>query len=57
MQVRRIGLVVCLLVGMTAGAVARVPGRAHRLGRLDDGILETILQLITLSGQLSIPPG
>jgi hypothetical protein len=59
MQVRRIVLVVCLVVGMAAGAAARVPNGTHRTGKMDDGILATILDIvgITLNGQLSIPPG
>lgn len=59
MQVRRITLVVCLLVGMAAGATAPVPHRAHRAGKMDDGIIETILDFfgITLQSKVSIPPG
>jgi hypothetical protein len=59
MQVRRITLVVCLLVGMAAGATGTVPHRAHRGGKMDDGILATILDAlgISLDGQLSVPPG
>ena len=60
MQVRRITLVVCLLVGMAAGAAGPVPHRAHRAGKLDDGgIIEAILDLFGLTPQntVSIPPG
>jgi hypothetical protein len=59
MQVRRIVLVVCLLVGMAAGAAARVPHQTQRAGKMDDSILATILDAlgITLDGKLSVPPG
>jgi hypothetical protein len=59
MQVRRITLVVCLLVGMAAGATGTVPHRTHRAGKMDDGIIATILDAlgITLDGKMSIPPG
>jgi hypothetical protein len=57
MQVRRITLVVCLLVGMAAGSAARVPHRTHRAGKMDDGIIATILDLLGLDNKVSIPPG
>ena len=59
MQVRRITLVVCLVVGMAAGASATVSHRAHRVGKMDDGILATVLEALglTLDGKLSVPPG
>jgi hypothetical protein len=56
MQVRRITLVVCLLVGMSAGAMGTVPHRMHRAGKMDDGIIATILDLLGLDNKLSIPP-
>lgn len=57
MQVRRIALVVCLLVGMTTAAAARMPQRAHRAGRMDDGIIANILDLLGLDNKIGIPPG
>lgn len=59
MRVRRITLVVCLLVGMAAGAAAKVSHKPHRTGKMDDGIIATILELlgVTLDNKGSIPPG
>ena len=59
MQVRRITLVVCLLVGMAAGAMGTSAHKTHRAGKMDDGILATILDAlgITLDGKMGIPPG
>jgi hypothetical protein len=59
MQVQRIALVVCLLVAVVVGAAASVPHRAHRAGKMDDGILATILDMfgITLDSKVGIPPG
>lgn len=56
-QVRRIALVVCLLAGMTAGATARIPSGMHRAGKMDDGIIATILDLLGLDNRVGIPPG
>jgi hypothetical protein len=44
---------------MTAGAGARAPRHTSRSGKMDDGILATILDLlgVTLDGKMSIPPG
>jgi hypothetical protein len=55
MLIGRITLVVCLLVGMRVTA----PHRTHHAGKMDDGILATILDAlgITLDGKLSVPPG
>jgi hypothetical protein len=59
MQVRRITLVVCLVVGMAAGAMGTATHRAHRTGNMDDGIIAAILDALglTLDGKLSVPPG
>ena len=57
MQVRKIALVVCLLAGMAAGAATPVQNRKHRAGKMDDGVLATILTLVGLYDQFSIPPG
>ena len=59
MQFRRITLVVCLLVGMAVGATGTVPNRSHRPGKMDDGILATILDLlgVTLESKISVTPG
>ena len=60
MQVRRITLIVCLVVGMAAGATGTVRHRAHRAGKMDDGgIIATILDAlgITLDSKVGIPPG
>lgn len=57
MQIRRITLVVCLLVGMAAGATGTVPHRAHSAGNVDDGIIATILDLLGLDNKVGIPPG
>lgn len=59
MQVRKVALVVCLLVGMAVAATAKLPHRIQRGGKIDDGVIETILELfgLTLNGQFSIPPG
>jgi hypothetical protein len=58
-ELRRVALVVCLLVGMAAGSARTVPSRTHRAGKMDDGILATILDLlgVTLDNKVSIPPG
>lgn len=56
-EVRRIALVVCLLAGMAAGAAGTVPGRAHHQGKMDDGIIATILDLLGLNNKVGIPPG
>jgi len=59
MKTWRITLVVCLLVGMAAGANGTVSSRANRAGKMDDGILATILDAlgITLDNKVGIPPG
>lgn len=57
MQVRRIAVVVCLLLGIAASAAARVPNDTHLGGRTDDGIVSRILTFVHLFDQFSIPPG
>jgi len=57
MDVRRVALVVCLLVGMAAGTKGTASHRAHRAGKMDDGILATVLDLFGLDNKVSIPPG
>jgi hypothetical protein len=56
MQIRRITLVVCLLV-MAAGATGTVPHRTHRAGKMDDGIIATILDFLGLDNKGGVPPG
>jgi hypothetical protein len=55
-------LVVCLLAGMTVGAASTTvgaTGKVHRAGKMDDGIIATILDFfgITIQSKISIPPG
>jgi len=59
MQVRRITGVVCLVVAMAVGAAGKATHQTQRAGKMDDGILATILDAlgITLDGKLSVPPG
>ena len=59
MQVRRITLIVCLVVGMAAGAMGTATHKTHRAGKMDDGIIATILDAlgITLDNKVGIPPG
>jgi hypothetical protein len=58
-QLRKNMLVVCLLAGMTVGAASTATGKAHRAGKMDDGIIATILGFfgMTLENKVSIPPG
>jgi len=59
-EVRRVALVVCLLAGIVAGSAGRVPARAHRAGKMDDGIIATILDLLGITSpqnKVGIPPG
>ena len=57
MQVGRIAAVVCLLAGMAVAGGVRVPNRTHRAKKMDNGIIATILNLLGLDNQISIPPG
>jgi len=59
MHVRRVALIVCLLVGMGEGAMGKASHQTHRAGKMDDGILATILDMfgITLDSKVGIPPG
>jgi hypothetical protein len=56
MQVRRIALVVCLLA-MVSGATGTVSHRTQRVGKADDGIIATILDLLGLDNKVGVPPG
>jgi hypothetical protein len=58
-EVRRTAFAVCLLASMAAGSAGTMPNRAHRAGKMADGILATILDFfgVTLNDQISIPPG
>jgi hypothetical protein len=50
-------VVVCLVVGMAAGATGRAQHRTHGAGKMDDGIIATILDLLGLDNKIGIPPG
>ena len=62
-RIREYVLVVSLLAMVTLGAAGSVTSgateRSHRAGRVDDGIIATILDFfgITPQSKVSIPPG
>jgi hypothetical protein len=61
-RIRESLLVVSLLAVVTlgaAGVTTRATDRSHRVGKMDDGIIASILDFfgITPQNKVSIPPG